>query len=212
MPKPKTSRFKKRVYADIEGFQLAQYDSLLARESFRLLELRKEVFNGVKGMLALVADIEQELDISNVEAWHVLQNRGVTTDGIDHQAAMVPYFLKFAKMQDSEQQQQNFMRQSVVTILSHRLEPKWLAENLDDLVAAFPLNLTAEDVEKFAAVDQRDRLSDPDALYIGQELASGIPEWIFNAIIAFISKEQNYGVAVPDEADEEGEEATGPKA
>ena len=203
MPKPKVSRFKNREYADIEGFQFARYDSLLARESFRLLELRKEIFSSVKGMLSLVADIEQELDLSNVEAWHVLQNRGVTTDGIDHQAAMVPYFLQFAKMQDSEQQQQNFMRQSVVTILSHRLEPKWLAANLEDLVAAFPLDLTVEDIEKFAAVAPSDRLIDADALYVAREIASSIPEYIFNAIVAFIGQEQNYGVPVPASEDEE---------
>jgi len=201
MTKPKVSRFKKRVFADIEGFQIAQYDSLLARESFKLLELRKEVFNGIKGMFALVEEIELKLGVSNGEAWHVIQNKGVATDGTDYKVEMVPYFLRFAKMQDSEAQQQNFMRQSVVTILSHRLEPKWLLANLADLVAAFPLALTVEDVEKFAAVEPSERLSDPDALYIGQELTSGIPEYIFNAIISFISKEQNYGVEIPEEVD-----------
>jgi len=208
----KANRFRKPAIALIGGFELAQYDSLLARERWKLLETRKEIFGGLQGLVSLAEDVAARLEVNSEIAWHILQNNGIAPDGSNYKSEIVPFLLRMAKLRDSDEQNRNYMMQSVAVCFASRLSPDWLRGARDELTEAFGLQITDDQLDHFGATQPNDRLDDSGCMALAEAIARSMPTDIFEEILDFVAREENGGQDPEETADAEEEEDTDPKA
>jgi hypothetical protein len=208
MPKTKTNPFATRKVVTVAGFELSSYDSLLARERLKLLEVRRDIFNGVSALLKLAGDVAADLDVSEKEAWIILQNQGVGSDGTDHKLTIAPYFARLKSLNDSNAQNETYMRASVAVILASRITGKWLSDALPMMQDAFPGCLSQDDAAIISDVDLCDRLDDDRVMAAVEGLVMALPFTTFDELLTFITTEENGGVPVEqgDESEQEAED------